>query len=83
MEINRDFIVGLLKSGKYKVEFTKKDGTHREMLCTLNEKYIPESETPIGLGKPKTNDIVSVYDLEKNGWRSFRVNSVKAMAHYE
>lgn len=82
MEIEHDFIVKFLKIGKYKIKFTKKDGTVREMVCTLDEKYIPKSDIPVGKSRHKTKDVVSVYDLEKNGWRSFRVNSLKDIIYY-
>lgn len=51
------------------VTFTKLDGTRRDMRCTLNFELIPTENHP-GL------DVIRVFDLEDNGWRSFRVDSV-------
>lgn len=77
-----------LKYGPVTVIFTKKDGTERTMLCTTNEDLIPKvvhvtnTDNPIDfpVEKParKVNeDLMSVYDLEAAGWRSFRWDSVK------
>ena len=67
------------------VEFTKKDGTDRKMLCTLAATLIPDEAKP----KTPASEVVSeevpqktpeaqrVYDLEKQAWRSFRWDSVK------
>lgn len=62
----------VLKTGKFLVTFTKKDGTTRNMLCTLHKDIIPQTS-----GESKFNpDIVVVYDLEKEAWRSFRFDSI-------
>jgi len=68
-----------LKSREVKIEFTKKDGTQRSMLCTLNEAVIPTEKLP--KSKEETSDSISsetcrVFDVEKQDWRSFRWNSV-------
>ena len=65
------------------VVFTKKDGTDREMFCTLAESKIPTEKQPksqasdsetAGLGNESA---VRVFDTEKQEWRSFRWDSVK------
>jgi rubrerythrin len=68
-----------LKSREVKIEFTKKDGTQRSMLCTLNEAVIPTEKLP--KSKEETSDSISseicrVFDVEKQDWRSFRWDSV-------
>ena len=66
-----------LAYGPVTVVFEKKDGTLREMRCTL--KDVPqyerktESETP----RKKNDEVMSVYDMDKSEWRSFRIDSVK------
>lgn len=63
-----------LKDNVVTVTFTKANGEERVMRCTLIESYIQEK----GRGVRKINaDVISVWDLEKNGWRSFRKDSVK------
>jgi hypothetical protein len=67
-----------LREGICRVTFTKKDGTERQMLCTLDMSGIPEEHQPKtdGNATAKNNEAVRVYDLEKEAWRSFRLDSV-------
>lgn len=71
-------LMQLLKEGIVTVRFTKKDGSLRTMRCTLNDKKIPSSKQPKGTGKGPGPGILPVYDVEKNDWRSFRLDSVKS-----
>ena len=66
----------VLRSGNVEVIFTKVDGTERVMRCTLQPEYLPESIEKEGI-KVKNVDVTSVWDLDSNGWRSFRNESVK------
>jgi hypothetical protein len=80
-----------LSAGEVKLVFTKKDGTDREMTCTTNDALIPatpiveahETNTdnpidfPVKKEKKVNEDVMPVYDLEAQGWRSFRWDSVK------
>lgn len=62
---------------KLKVEFIKKNGEHRTMLCTTNMDFVPIEFHPKGTSERKRNpDIKVVYDLEVQGWRSFRYDAV-------
>lgn len=68
------------------VVFTKVDGTKREMNCTLLAEYLPEQPVTDkqqllteGLTKAENPNTLSVWDLDNNGWRSFRVDSVKSV----
>lgn len=66
---------GLLNQGIVSVKFEKKDGTVREMNCTLKDvpTYEKKTETP-----RKTNDeVMSVFDVDLQEWRSFRLVSLK------
>ena len=68
----------LLKEGVIEVKFTKKDGSLRVMKCTLKEDLIPTEHAPKGTGKVKSNsDVISVFDVENNGWRSFNYATIK------
>ena len=60
------------------VTFTKKDGTLRDMRCTLVEGRIPTDKTPTNEGKSSqtSGSAVRVFDTEKQEWRSFRWDSV-------
>jgi hypothetical protein len=79
----RDWLKALLTKNKIKVVFTKKDGTERTMLCTTNQELIPqivEESTEPKRQKKENLDTLAVYDLEKKGWRSFTVKSIKSVA---
>lgn len=67
-----------LWSGAWFVEFTKVDGTNAVMECTLDPKLIPEraTSTTAGAARPEKPDLLHVYALDREGWRSFRVLNV-------
>lgn len=73
----RKWLGEALAGGPLTITFEKKDGTLREMKCTL--KDVPqyerktESETP----RKKSDTSMSVFDIEKNEWRSFRIDSIR------
>ena len=54
------------------IKFLKANGELREMRCTRNLDVIPKEFHPKADSKKTSNDdIIVVFDLEKNGWRSF------------
>jgi hypothetical protein len=73
----KDWLLGLLRSEIVELKFTKKDGTERIMKCTLAEQKIPSENAPKGVERTKSDEAVAVFDLENNGWRSFRWDSLK------
>ena len=72
----RDRIVRDLRLGNVEVLFTKKGGSERKMLCTLVN--IPAEHQPKNEVEYAENT-VRVFDIEKQGWRSFRLDSVKSV----
>lgn len=75
-----------LENGVVTVVFEKADGTERTMRCTLSDLYVPQVEPQMlseydgNVAKPARvlNDSVQrVWDIDSNGWRSFRLDSVK------
>lgn len=67
-----------LESSVYGIVFRKLDGTLRVMRCTLDKKHLPEIES----SKPIVdydNDLLTVWDLDIEGWRSFHVSSLISM----
>jgi hypothetical protein len=61
------------------VTFTKVNGDERIMNCTLIENVVPSSTTVIKEDAPErkvNQDIMSVWDVDAKGWRSFRVDNV-------
>ena len=73
----KDWLLGLLRSEIVELTFTKKDGTERVMKCTLAEQKIPAENAPKGSERAKSDEAVAVFDLENQGWRSFRWDSLK------
>jgi hypothetical protein len=73
----KDWLLGLLQSEIVELTFTKKDGTERIMKCTLSELKIATEFAPKGVERSKKDEAVAVFDLENNGWRSFRWDSLK------
>lgn len=68
-----------LKNGIYTIVFEKVDGTIREMRCTLQPNYLPQMLTE-ETGLSKGNDqVLAVWDLDNNGWRSMRVESIQTV----
>ena len=78
--MNRDEIVKALRSGIARVTFTKVNGDVRVMDCTLKSDLIPESQRPATApddeGVLVTLDVIRVFDVKADGWRSFRVANV-------
>lgn len=74
--MNKDELIKNLRDGVVMVEFLKKDGSIRAMKCTLNENKIPTESAPKGTGKKTNDNVLAVYDIENNGWRSFRFDSI-------
>lgn len=77
------WLKGMLKVSDVKVTFTKKDGTERVMRCTLDPKQLPPApvtEGEVKKGRRFNDDVMAVYDLESQGWRSFTLKSVKSVA---
>jgi len=76
----RDWLISHLKMGAVELTFQKKDGTMRVMNATLEESKLPVYEKKTGQTKAKSEDALSVLDLDKNEWRSFRFDSITNIA---
>lgn len=72
----KSWLKSLLQGGVVTVEFVKKDGSARKMLCTLSESKIPKEFAPKNSGKSQSDEALAVFDVEANGWRSFRYDSI-------
>lgn len=75
----KDFIRDILRNGPAKVVFTKKDGTIREMVCTLKRAILEEKQIELvnsNSDRRANDEVLNVYDLEKDDWRAFRIDNV-------
>lgn len=81
----RDWLRGMLHVGPVSIEFAKTDGTIRQMQCTLQagafeppEKKTKKDAEELAEKKEKkpNEDVCSVWDMEKQAWRSFRFDHI-------
>lgn len=76
----RDGLIDLLRHNVVTVTFTKVSGEERVMTCTLQANHIPNAPTQNGelvVETKTTSNNIAVWDVNANGWRSFRVTNVK------
>ena len=85
MAYKREDIKTVLTENVAEITFTKKDGTERLMKCTLKSDIVPERDVVGVIGKVEektrvvNTEVLPVWDIVKSAWRSFRVDSVKAI----
>jgi hypothetical protein len=66
-----------LKESVAEVIFLKQDGTTRCLKCTLMKNYLPEEHIVNAPPPPKEEtDLMVVWDVENNGWRSFHTSQI-------
>jgi hypothetical protein len=80
----------LLSQNVVTVDFTKLDGDKRVMTCTLREDIKPAATKADSMSQKKVREVsdavVSVWDVNAKGWRSFRyerINAVNIVEEYE
>tara|TARA_R110000796_G_scaffold79954_3_gene177161 strand:+ start:673 stop:966 length:294 start_codon:yes stop_codon:yes gene_type:complete len=79
---NYDNIIDQLRTSVLEVTFTKVDGEKRVMPCTLQTDYMPElSEAKVLQveGFSVNKSVVRAFAIDKQSWRSFRVDNVSAI----
>ena len=72
----RDWLIGQLVEQTGLITFTKKDGTPRTMRCTLQSDVAIRDEKKTDRVKVVNEEVLPVFDLDKNEWRSFRMDSI-------
>ena len=77
---SREQLLNLLRENVLTIEFVKADGTKRKMQCTLADQYVAGYQFATeSASRKKNDDVISVWDIEANAWRSFRIESVTAV----
>lgn len=77
MDQQYEEVITCLQEGIVEVKFTKVNGEERTMLATLNMNLIPMDLQSTAENARKSNpNVQCVYDVEADGWRSFRWNSL-------
>jgi hypothetical protein len=76
----RDNILKDLRKFVIEVVFTKVNGEQRTMHCSLRPDLLPETyknDIHEEIDFHQTNgDVIAAWDIQKGGWRSFRIDSV-------
>lgn len=75
MEI-KQHLQTLLKKHIVEIKFNKKDGSERLMKCTLLEDIVPKYEKKTERSKKPNDNMLSVWDIERDGFRSFKLDSL-------
>ena len=80
MTYDRNMMMQELQQRVCRVIFKKTNGEERDMMCTLQEDVVPAAtkEDPLSQKKVRSinEEVIPVWDVNANGWRSFRVDSV-------
>ena len=76
----RTDLQNLLSQNVLVVDFTKLNGDKRVMTCTLREDMKPRATKDDTMSQKKvrelSEEVVSVWDVNAKGWRSFRYNRI-------
>jgi hypothetical protein len=83
MIFTKENLVDMLRNNIVTVTFTKVNGDERVMKCTLRSEMIPNAPTQNGelvVEQKQSSNNVSVWDVDSQGWRSFRVASVRSIS---
>lgn len=76
MKTKEDF-KQLFNNNIINLTFKKVDGTERTMKCTLKPTLLPLIEKKDSLKKKQENEnVLPVWNLDENAFRSFRIDSV-------
>jgi len=81
MVMDKSNVIALMKEGVVTVEFTKVNGDYRKMEATLQPERMPEVVVEIEEKSPKkkSDTSLSVWDVNAEGWRSFRWDKLKTV----
>lgn len=81
LSFNRWYLEGILKDNVCNVKFTRVSGGTSSMKCTLKSEYLPEyhgdqDRLDKAEQKRKDNEIIAVWNLDKKGWRCFKIENL-------
>jgi hypothetical protein len=77
--MTRNEIYEILQKHVADVAFTKVDGSERVMRCTLKSDLVPAPVDKPERNRTVNESVLPVWDIDKNAWRSFRVDSVSSV----
>lgn len=73
----------LFAQNKYLVvDFNKVDGEHRVMTCSIHPEVLPAAlfESLSVQKRKKSQEVLTVWDLNKKAWRAFKVDNVNMLS---
>lgn len=73
--MTRDEILDVLRQGTCSLRYKKVDGAKRVAEATLSPELIPEAKMPSNNNATYSDETIRYYDLNVEGWRSFRVEN--------
>ena len=80
INITREYATKLIKASKgsiFSVNFTKADGTLRDMVCRTG---VSKGVNGRGMAyEPQDYDLMPVFDLQCKAWRSIRLDAVNRL----
>ena len=82
--MDRDALRDSLSNSIMTITFLKKDGCERVMKCTLKNNLLPKTESNETKTPRKENlSTLSVFDLEKQDWRSIILENIISTSNAE
>ena len=75
-EVDGDALAQWLRTAVLTVSFDKVNGDRRDMTCTLDRRYLPSDQQADAVIAKPTKASLAVWDLNANGWRSFRLDRI-------
>ncbi|CAB4143464.1 WYL domain containing protein [uncultured Caudovirales phage] len=82
LSFSRAEISKALHEQNAEITFTKKDGTDRVMKCTLRSEVAIPYEKKTDRTREGKENILPVWDLEADGWRSVNIDTIKEVKYY-
>lgn len=85
--ITKEELRDQLKTKVADIEFEKVDGSMRKMKCTLIPNLVPplpvaEEQDPEKVVRIQNDNVLPVWDLETDAWRSIRVRHIKSILYH-
>lgn len=77
--LTRRQVVSQLRKGISRITFRKQDGTNRVLFGTLDQNEVPGVLTEVERNGGSTRGVVTVWDVEAYGFRSFRLENLRKL----
>lgn len=74
----KELLIQCFQAGVFQVKFTKVNGEQSTITATLNTEVF--NSTPNSSAQRSSNpDTISVYAVDRDGWRSFKIDNLISM----